>query len=379
MRVIFNLTPIPMYSNQEKFIHAFNLIPGASYSFLKRIRKYFPDWRTAWEKASPGDFMNAGFTPEVAESIIHYRKKINVDEAMEKLYKNDIFLITQGSDEYPEPLKNIHDAPITLYRKGAPLSNKTPYFAIVGTRTCSEYGEKIALRIADSITRRGCTVVSGLAIGIDAFAHYAAVKIKMPTIAVLASGISKITPTINTRLGNDILKNGGTLLSEYAEESISYKGRYLERNRIISGLCKAVIVIEAPAKSGALNTARFALEQNRDVYALVSDITRPQAKGCLNLISTDMARPVVSIDTLMEELGLGNAPIQMDMCNIGIRTEISDDKAKNIFTRIYNQPQSFDELRMSGNIEPAEINIILTRLELAGMIKKTREMKWTCA
>ncbi|HLG25188.1 MAG TPA: DNA-processing protein DprA, partial [Candidatus Gracilibacteria bacterium] len=287
----------------EKYLHAFNLVDGMSYVPLRRIFLRFRDFRAAWTEGRVDQFVESGVSRDLAEKIVAARAVFDADREYARLWDADIRLITRGNVEYPALLSQIHDPPFSLYRKGKTFGS-SPHVAVVGTRMPSFYGQTMAHEISGKIAACGGVIVSGLAFGIDAIAHRAAVKAGVQTVAVLASGIGKITPSSHARLADEILASGGTIISEYANDEVSYKGRFLERNRIISGLCAATIVIEAKEKSGALITARHAFEQDRDVYALVGDITRPQAQGCLNLIRDDAARPVTGIAKLLEDLGL---------------------------------------------------------------------------
>ncbi len=210
------------------------------------------------------------------------------------------------SNDYPKNLKEIFDPPATLYWRGEALKPDAVCVAIVGTRTPSRYGIKAAREIAGAVAERGGVVVSGLAFGIDSVCHRAAADLNKPTVAVIASGINDITPRSNAELAENILRAGGAVVSEFPKSESSMKYRFLRRNRIISGLCGATIVIEAGAISGALITARHAFEQNRDVYALIGDIDRAQGAGCRDLFLRDIAKPIFDIDRLMTDLKLNS-------------------------------------------------------------------------
>lgn len=258
--------------------------------------------------------------------------------------------------DFPPQLQQIHGAPRLLYSRGAPLLREPLYVAIVGTRLPSEYGKKMAYLIAKHITEAGGVVVSGLAFGVDGLAHKAAVDLGRPTVAVLASGVDRVTPSTHTGLARDIVAHGGTLLSEYEAFDSAHKYRFLERNRIISGLCSATIVIEAKKKSGALITARHAFDQNRDLYALVGDVDRPQAQGCLNLIAADMAKPIVSVHCLLEDLGLDIQKERMTKLTV-MEQEVLECLGKGFL---------LDRLKYS----PAEIGAALSTLELQQLIER---------
>ncbi|MBU1703400.1 DNA-processing protein DprA, partial [Patescibacteria group bacterium] len=239
--------------------------------------------------------------------------------------------------------------------------------AIVGTRLPSRYGLEMAYDISSALAEAGAVIVSGLAFGVDAQAHRAALDLGKPTIAVLASGVDRVTPSSHAGLAENIIAGGGALLSEYECFDSAHRYRFLERNRIISGLCKATIVIEAKEKSGALITARHAFDQGRDVYALVGDITRLQARGVLSLIKKDMARPIVSLEGLMEDLGLDRRAAQMELLN---------DKETEVLGLLETGAQRgkgahfvSDILEKSG-LPVHELNAILSMLELRALVRK---------
>jgi DNA processing protein len=351
----------------EKHIHAFNLLQCIGYISLQKISKRFKSFQYAWEKASPGDFEAAGLNREQAEGIADLRGRINVDEEYEKLRDKDIYVIVPDSAEYPELLRQIPNPPFLFYRRGAPLNPADKFIAMVGTRVPSLYGEKMAFAIAERISLCGGIVVSGLAFGVDAICHRAAVKNNKPTVAVMASPVDNVTPSSHFNLAEKILATGGTIISEYAGDTASYKYRFLERNRIISGLCKATIVIEAAKKSGALITAAHANEQQRDVYALVGDIIRPQAQGCLGLIDASKAWPIVSMESLLYDLGF-DPPANK---HAGLNKEELFIAEKLTFA-----PLSTDELCAATGFGSQILNVILTKLEIKKLIRKNQNLKW---
>lgn len=263
---------------------------------------------------------------------------------------------------FPPLLRQIYKPPKFLYQRGASLSSTATHVAIVGTRLPSEYGKKMAYFISKRITEAGGTVVSGLAFGVDGLAHKAAIDLGRPTIAVLASGVENVTPSSHRNLAESLVVNGGTILSEYEAFDSAHKYRFLERNRVISGLCAATIVIEAKKKSGALITARHAFDQNRDVYALVGDIDRPQAQGCLDLIADNIAKPIVSVENLLKDLGLD---IQKERAG-----QLSVVEWK-VLESLKNS-SSLDQLLCS----PAEIGSALSVLELQGFIQRDFDGKF---
>ena len=280
--------------------------------------------------------------------------------------------ISPQSKDYPDYLKEIFDPPGQLYINSdaadtGRLLKGNNLFAMVGTRIPSSYGKSIAYKISKEITECGGIVVSGLAFGIDAVCHLAAVHLNKPTIAVLASGIEKISPGSHLWLAKSIIKSGGLIVSEYRNSDPGFKYKYLKRNRIISGLCKATIVIEAKEKSGALITARHAFEQNRDIYALTGDINRPQARGCHKLIREDNAKPILDIGHLLDELGLKTkeTAIQtLDLC------------AVSILNLLKKGPRSIYEIIDELQFSSSEINASISTLELKNLISQNLKWKW---
>src|SRR3989344_1966415 len=194
-----------------------------------------------------------------------------------------VIKIAQTDKTYPKLLKHISDPPEVLYCRGDITLLKTECFAVVGTRSMTPYGREATQQIVPGLTRH-FTIVSGLALGIDAVAHRATLDCGGKTIAVLGSGINLITPETNLRLGQDILKNDGLIVSEHPGKNPAYKDSFPERNRIISGLSKGVLVVEADEKSGSLITARLAGEQNRDVFAVPGNIFSSKSMGPHKLI-----------------------------------------------------------------------------------------------
>lgn len=211
--------------------------------------------------------------------------------------------ISIESEEYPEQLRNIYDAPLRLYVLGnkALLSGKG--IAIVGSRKATKYGEKIALQLSERLSENGINIISGLALGIDTCAHLGTLQKNNigKTVAVLGSGLDEIYPKQNIELAKKIIKNGGCIISEYPLGTKPEKLNFPQRNRIISGLSKGVVVVEASGKSGSLITAEFALEQGREVFAVPGNILDFTSVGTNNLIKQG-AKLVTNYMDILEEI-----------------------------------------------------------------------------
>jgi len=212
-------------------------------------------------------------------------------------------IYTLKDKNYPGLLKEIYDPPEKLYVEGN-LSPEEKYpLAVVGTRRPSEYGKRVATELVKNLARLGLTIISGLALGIDGLAHEAALKVGGRTIAVLGSGIDIIYPASHKKLAEDIIKSGGVIVSEYPPGTSPSKLTFPARNRIIAGLSLGTLVIEAPERSGAMITARFALEQGRDVFAVPGSISNLNSAGCNKLIKMG-AKPVTRSEDVLESLGI---------------------------------------------------------------------------
>ena len=360
MRWLFN------FLTMEKYIHAFNLIPGMGNGILQKFWKFFGNFEAAWRNINLYSLKLLGFGENFSTAFLEKKKTIDPGREFSQLLKYRIVAFGRESAEYPPLLKEIPTPPFLLYRKGAPLDKHRKCIAMVGTRMPSVYGEKNAFELAEQITLQGGTVVSGLAFGIDAKSHWAAVKNHKPTVAILASGLMNITPPSHRQLAEDILKNGGSLISEYVTEIPSMKYRYLERNRLISGMCTATIIIEAKTRSGALITARHALEQNRAIYALPGDITRPQAQGCLRLIA-DGAQPIISIDQVLEDLGFQIPPHQMP---------IFSEQENSIFGHLGKKRCTTEDLLELTGLPLPKLNALLSSMEMKSYIHRNHAMRW---
>ena len=205
---------------------------------------------------------------EKVEEILNSKNKNNLDIELEYIYKNNIKIISMNHEQYPPILKNTYDPPVVLYAKGNTEVLNNPSFAIVGARSATEYGKKIAKAMSYALAKYGFNVVSGLAKGIDANSHVGALNAKGKTIAVMGTGHDTIYPKENEKLYREIIEKEGLILTEYPICSKLKPTNFPARNRIISGLSYGLLIVEASKKSGSLITADYALEQGKNVYAI---------------------------------------------------------------------------------------------------------------
>ncbi len=237
------------------------------------------------------------------QKILNFQYRQNLENQIYAMQKKQIQLITYEDQRYPYLLKQIYDPPLVLFAKGNLALLKKDAVAMVGCRMCSTYGKKIAFQIAGDLTKQGYIIISGMAKGIDGYAHQGALAKKGGTIAVLGSGVDVIYPKQNEKLYDCILAQNGLILSEYIPGAKPIARHFPARNRIISGLAKGVVVVEAKARSGSLITVDFALEQGREVFAIPGNLNNPNAAGTNRLIQQG-AKLVTDVDDIREELDL---------------------------------------------------------------------------
>ncbi len=284
--------------------------------------------------------------------------------------------LTPADENYPVLLRQIADAPGLLYYRGRlPVSDEL-CIAVVGTRKATAYGQRITPELVQPLSRSGITIVSGLAYGIDAFAHRAALEAGGCTIAVLPGGIddASIYPYNHLRLAREILRQGGALISEYPTGTPALKHHFLARNRIIAGLAVGTLVVECDLKSGALITTGHALEQNRTVYAVPGPIFSPQSRGPHKLIK-EGAVPITCAEDLFDDLRMplekrGGKSAQTGRDAVGSLLSTASPAEKLIFNQLVEYPLHRDEIIAAAKLPSAQVIAGLTFLEMKGIIRQ---------
>jgi DNA processing protein len=267
--------------------------------------------------------------------------------------------VRRGRSGYPALLAELHDPPNRLYLRGGPAELLArPSVAIVGARSCSRYGAQVARELAQSLAAAGLVVVSGMARGVDAEAHRGALAVGGFTVAVLGCGIDRDYPRAHAELGRRIAESG-LLISEYPPGVEPAPWRFPARNRIIAGLARATVVVEARERSGALITADFALELGREVFAAPGEITSALSAGTNDLLRQG-ATPLLSPGDVLTALGLESAPQ-------AVPAGLSAD-ARGVLERLSDGARTLDELVRATELDPAAVAALLTELELAGLI-----------
>lgn len=272
--------------------------------------------------------------------------------------------------EYPQRLREICDPPSVLYRRGALLAQDELAIGIVGSRRCTAYGRRHAERLAAALSRAGFTIVSGLARGIDAAAHRGALQAGGRTLAILASGVKQIYPPEHRELADEISQQGA-LLSEMPLDQRPLPGLFPQRNRIISGICLGVIVVEATRNSGALYTARHALEQGREVFAMPGPVDSLASEGCHDLIR-DGVTLVRHVDDVLSELGpLPMPSVRSQNVTIHSPRELAlNPQESEVLNHIGSQPTPIDEVLRACSLESSRVLATLTVLEMRRLIRR---------
>lgn len=311
-----------------------------------------------------------GVGPKLVEKICQ-ADRIDVEAEIDNCCRGAIEIVTELDERYPRALREIHDPPGVLFVRGELLPRDALAIGIVGTRHASAYGLRQAERLAASLSRAGLTIVSGLARGIDGAAHRAALEAGGRTIAVLASGVLNIYPPEHDRLAEQVAQHGA-VLSEAPPLAEPLSGGFPQRNRIISGLSLGVIVIEAGERSGSLITARHAMEQGREVFAVPGNVDNRMSRGCHRLLR-DGAVLVESADDVLEALGpLVEAAPRDDGPAVHHPAELLlNEPEQAVLGAIALEPTSIDQIAAATQMPVPQILATLSVLEMRHLIRRT--------
>lgn len=283
---------------------------------------------------------------------------------------NKIKKISPQSHFYLQILEDIYKPPDKLYCLGELPPERIPTVAIIGTRKPSHYGREVTERLSYDLAARGVMIVSGMALGVDAIAHKAALEAGGRTIAVQANGLDQLYPSTNRQLAERILTNNGAVISEYEPGTPPMQHRFLERNRIVSGLADAIIITEAAARSGTLNTAAHALEQGKELFVVPGNITSPLSAGCNTLLKQGAA-PALSADDVLQVVAPTSKSEQTSL-PLGANAE----EAK-IIDLLVSGIRDGDELQKKSNLDTPSFNQSLTMMEINGTIRPLGANQWT--
>ena len=353
-----------------KYWLGFNLVKGIGPAKVQALLDYYGSLTNAWQ-ANEFELQKIGFDKRAIKTFLQTRREVNLDVALAQVQAADVSLLTWEMDSYPSYLKEIPNPPPLLYYQGELLEQDQWAVAVVGTRRLTSYGRQVTRDLVAGLVQNNITIVSGLARGIDAIAHQTAVELGGRTLAVLGSGLDCIYPAENRTLAQEITQGHGAIISEYGLGIQPEAKNFPPRNRIISGLSLGVIIVEAGSRSGALITTNFALEQDREVFAVPGNINSPASQGPNKLIQ-EGAKLVTKIDDVLEELNLHmvaeRTAVQMTL------PETAEEIA--LYTKLSAQPVHIDDLSRETGLPSALVSSTLTLMELKGMVQQVGGMNY---
>lgn len=341
----------------------------------KKLINYFPSLEEAWF-ASRSQLLEAGIESELIDNFFIKRESIVPEEIWADLKRQGIEVVTITEKQYPAILKEIYDPPPLLYYRGS-LGNQDDYrFAVVGTRKITAYGKQVCQEIVRSLAEQGLVIISGLALGIDSQGHETAIEAGARTIAVLGSGVdwANVYPHTNRRLAQKIIETGGAIVSELAPGTLPLKHHFPIRNRIISGLSLGTLVIEADENSGSLITAKSALDQNREVFAIPGPIYSPTSKGTNELIKLG-AKLVTGANDILEALNLNQ--IKNFVKNQEILPESPEEE--KILKTLSKEPIHIDDIIRQTSLDSPTVTSALMNMEMKGKVKNLGGMNYVLA
>jgi DNA processing protein len=338
------------------------------------MKTHFSDLQTAWVAKESDLKQVEGLGQSLVTVIRETRQNLNPEEFLEIHQQKNPQFWTPSDRLYPRLLLEIPSPPPVLYYLGQVQAEENqglvPMVSIVGTRQPTAHGLGWTRRISTALAQAGFTVVSGMAAGIDGEAHQSALKAKGRTWAIVGTGVERVYPAQHRNLHQSI-QTQGLIVSEYPAESAPERGNFPARNRIIAGLSRAIIVMEAPEKSGSLITSRYAQEFNRDIYILPNSPDVEAARGCLKLLHQG-AEVILSVEELLEQLG---AIPRLEPETAAIIPELSPDLAK-VYHLFKTEPLSFDLIVAQSALSAGDVSGILLQLELEGLITQLPGMRY---
>lgn len=353
-----------------KYWLAFNYISGIGPSKIQALLGHYGSLEDAW-RATEDQLRSIGFDTRSIQTFVEARQTFDLDLYAQQVKNSGATVLTWADTDYPELLREIPAAPPLIFVRGQFEPIDRWAVAVVGTRRLSAYGRQVTHELVSGLVRNGITIVSGLARGIDAVAHKTALEEGGRTIAVMASGIDKIYPPEHRDLAHQIINGRGVLVSDYPLGADPESTHFPARNRLISGLSLGVLVVEAGEKSGALITSRFALEQNREVFAVPGNINSPISIGTNRLIQQG-GKLVLRVEDILEELNLRMIADQAEAKVI--LPETAEEAA--LISQLSSQPTHIDDLGRLTGMPSSLISSTLTIMELKGMVQQVGGMNY---
>jgi DNA processing protein len=347
---------------------ALSLIPGLGSVGIKMLVTKFGAPEAVFQ-ATPSELATVeGLRKEIAGRITRREFLVDPSKVAKKIQRLGVRILTYAETGYPPLLREIHDPPMLLFLKGKEIPLNNTFISVVGSRNPTPYGLKTAEEIAQGLARRSLGIVSGMARGIDSAAHWGCLGGKGFTVAVLGTGIDVIYPASNKKLFEQITEHGA-VITEFPLGTPPEPKNFPIRNRIISGLSKGTVVVEATKNSGSLITAELSLEQGREVFAVPGSVHSFKSTGCHHLIKQG-AKLVENSDDVLDELGMNYPFAQKTDTLKGPPLPIMEDNEKTIFEIIGDFPLHIDEIAKEAGLEPGTVSSTLMKMELKGLVRQ---------
>ena len=357
--------------DEQRALIGLSLVSGVGASRIRALLAQFGSAAAVMSASRTALTRVDGVGPQTAAAITQFDDYAAVDTQLERAAQIGATLIMPWDEGFPTRLRHIYDPPALLWMRGTLTPADDRAIAVVGTRRCTDYGKRQAHRLAQDLVRAGFTVVSGLAYGIDAAAHQGALHAGGRTLAVLGSGVNRIYPSKHKGLARSVIEQGA-LLSEYPLDTPPDASNFPERNRIVSGMTLGTLVVESHHKGGALITARLAVEQNREVFAVPGDVGRHAAVGTNQLIQRGHAKLVLDVEDILDELGMepaateatGEAPAEDPV------PESLNAIEQQLYEALDSDPVHIDTLCADTGIDPSTALVYLLSLEFKGLVRQ---------
>jgi DNA processing protein len=347
--------------DQTRYWVGISRVKSVGPNRIARLLEHFGDLERAW--TAPAAELRAVIGDRAAENLVKTRAELALDAELDRIAAAGITVLTRDDPAYPRPLAEIPAPPPVLYAKGHLAIEDGLAVAIVGTRRMTGYGRDVTHRLATDLAEAGVTIVSGLALGVDAIAHQAALRAGGRTLAVLGCGVNVVYPSDHGHLARRVVE-GGALLSDYPPDRKADAPNFPARNRIIAGLTLATIVTEAPERSGALITTAFAADYGRDVFVVPGSVLAASSAGC-NRLLREGARPVTCADDVLDDLNLGR---RRDQVAVQAALPLDDDE-RRVLALLSAEPQHIDEIAAAAGLGIAEAGALLLTMELKGLVR----------
>ncbi|MDP2631892.1 MAG: DNA-processing protein DprA [Candidatus Uhrbacteria bacterium] len=344
-------------SSDLKYWLALNVYPKFGPKSLARLFNYFDSMEEAFS-APLSEIKQAGIPEKIAQGFTEMRENINPNATLAELEQHGFNAITLADPNYPAHLKQIYDPPAVINIWGTLPSSEIAHLAVVGSRQATPYGLRVTRGLIEEVAEAGVVIVSGLAYGIDEVAHLATVNVRGLTVAVLASGLLSINGR-QKAIAQKIVQTGGAVISEFSLNAPGQKQNFPFRNRVISGMCQGTLVVEAAEKSGSLITARTAMEQNREVFAIPGPITSPTSYGTNNLIKFG-ATPVTCAEDILDGLNIESRP------NAKPKPKPASTEEALIIETLSKQPVHIDNITRITKLPPNKVSSTLSLMEIKG-------------